>query len=117
LFIVLIAILLYAPTFGVTGELVSVVLLFPALVMLGSATEPRNPAPYVLGGKISYALYVLHVPLLVATLNFYKQAGLTLNPPLTGLAFVVMLLAVCWLADSLFDVPVRRYLVKRILKR
>jgi peptidoglycan/LPS O-acetylase OafA/YrhL len=115
LFAALSVVLLYAPKLGVAGELLSVFIVFPVLVLLGSQNEPSRPASLILGGKVSYALYVLHATFLNVVLNFCAQVGFVLTPPLSGVALVIVLIAFCLLADRFFDVPVRRWLMARFV--
>jgi peptidoglycan/LPS O-acetylase OafA/YrhL len=115
LFAVLSVVLLYATKLGITGELLSVFIVFPVLVLLGSQNEPSRPASLILGGKVSYALYVLHAAFLDVVLNYCARVGFVLTPPISGVALVIVLMTFCLLADRLFDVPVRRWLMARFV--
>jgi peptidoglycan/LPS O-acetylase OafA/YrhL len=113
---------LAAPRLGLpTGvyDVVVVGLAFPALVYAAALV---NPGPRLVGlfsflGLVSYAIYVLHVPAFhLAEHGLARYAGLDLaaHRPAGGFAILALLVALCWLADRLYDIPLRRWLVARL---
>ena len=85
---------------------VSLVLLaFPLLLWLGASSTPIRPIATVCSwlGEISYAVYVLHVPMILAIR--------VLNTPRDPLWRLVVIVAAAHLATRYFDRPVRRWLV------
>ena len=110
---------LYAP--AATGlKLVAILVIFPALLAVLSATElPSGRQSTWLQelGVISYAVYMMHGPILL--LWSLAPAG----TPQTGLHFgwtaallLGVIVLVSWAADRFFDRPVRSYLQRRLAR-
>jgi peptidoglycan/LPS O-acetylase OafA/YrhL len=84
---------------------------FPLLVWMGAGVAPGRifgPACSFLG-RASYAVYVLHWPLLTTLLR--------LHPPptaLAGIAFIAAIVALAAVADRLFDAPCRAWLASMV---
>jgi peptidoglycan/LPS O-acetylase OafA/YrhL len=97
-------------------DVCAVLLVMPALIAVGARIEAgkKAAAAFVFLGRVSYAIYVLHWPLVVAlSLPFRGTAGqhvLLRYQPLLGIAFLAILLPAAWLVDRLFDEPVRNLL-------
>jgi peptidoglycan/LPS O-acetylase OafA/YrhL len=100
----------------------SVLLVFPLVVYWSTLIDPsswlRTAATFL--GVTSYAVYVLHKPLL-AILNSAIQhhvfgANDPVGTPYLGATILAALLTGCWLVDRYFDSPVRRHLTG-ILRR
>lgn len=96
-------------------DLSCVLFVFPLIVAISTRVDPGA----VLGraatflGVTSYAVYVLHSPLasvVNSARRIFDRAGVLANPPLLGVAVLVVLLVGCWLIDRYYDVPVRRML-------
>lgn len=70
-------------------------------------------------GKVSYAVYVLHYPLveLVRRVLHILHGEPQALAPFLGAAFLLALLAAAWAADELFDIRVRRFLTQRATGR
>lgn len=95
-----------------------VVLLFPALVYAGTRFDPPRflvPAASF-AGVTSYALYVVHYPLLqfAASLasRFSQRAPAALDA-VGGCALIVAFVAGAWALDKYFDAPARKMLRSR----
>src|ERR1700682_1367334 len=85
---------------------VSLVLLaFPLLLWLGASSTPIRPIATVCSwlGEISYAVYVLHLPMIAAIRM--------LHTPRDPLWRLVVIAAAAHFATRFFDRPVRRWLV------
>ncbi len=102
-------------------EAVSLLLVFPCIVILGAnATPGKRWVPlFSLLGTTSYAVYVFHVPL-YAVYTVLWRLLLPGKPaqyaPASGLVYLVLLLIFAYAADRFYDIPVRRWLRKRTLK-
>ncbi|MDQ1831440.1 acyltransferase family protein [Massilia scottii] len=97
-------------------DFMAVTMAFPVLVYvaMGCRMTGRAARACALLGAISYPLYVLHVPL--GRLVNGVLAKLPMGPlpvPWAGLAFVAVLLPLCWLLDRRVDAPLRRCLLRR----
>jgi peptidoglycan/LPS O-acetylase OafA/YrhL len=113
------ALLLLSTRWSQTGlfQLLTVALLFPALVYLGAhATLPASlNAACVLLGTMSYPLYMLHVPLMLpfespsASRIFTQHASVL---PYFVPAFIACLVLISWIVGRSIDPPVRSWLTK-----
>jgi peptidoglycan/LPS O-acetylase OafA/YrhL len=102
-------------------DLVAVLLVFPALVWGGLIFEPSNRLASLCknAGLVSYAMYVLHVPLGGLILNLVQvrsQKPLVSFGFMTDLEFGVLFVGLCLLIDRCADVPIRKWLLKEILR-
>jgi peptidoglycan/LPS O-acetylase OafA/YrhL len=94
-------------------ELLAVVLIFPALIYLGAGAIERRPQLGKVLGDISYALYLLHFPILLSTVRFIAKGAL--HPGMVlGLAFTAICILAAWMADGIFDKHARRLLGKTL---
>ncbi|TXT26433.1 MAG: rspF [Gallionellaceae bacterium] len=103
-------------------DIVAVTILFPAIVYLASATEPKSALAskcYAILGLTSYAIYVLHVPLskLMASL---VTRGTTYQveqfAPYSGVVLLFALVLFSWWIDRHYDQPTRRIATKYFSK-
>lgn len=100
-------------------EAVCIIIVFPILLWLGASDRPagrRMKAVYRFLGNLSYPLYILHYPLfylfyawLIRTQTY--TPGTSWGPALLTVAGSVVL---AWLAMSFYDIPVRRWLTRRM---
>jgi len=99
-----------------------VLVVFPLLVWWGTHVDPgprlRRIAAFL--GVTSYAVYVLHSPVSAvlnsASVRLISLGGWLSAAPWIGLVVLALLLAGSWVADQVYDVPVRRHL-SRIIPR
>ena len=106
----------------VLQEMLVVTLLFPVLILLAAAVEPgpRWRPVFQMLGQVSYAIYILHGPLLSIlqeTWMHVRHRSVEMDAPWDGLVFIVVLLGVALLVDRVYDVPARRFLRNRLLAR
>ncbi|MBV7529615.1 acyltransferase [Chitinophaga sp. sic0106] len=101
-------------------ELGIVLVYFPLLVALGAGAvlQPALKPLCVLSGNLSYPLYMTHYGAIWIFANYFN----TYKPGTTELTMVVIsgvliLIAVAYMAMRWFDVPVRQYLTKKLLKK
>lgn len=113
-----VAVALYAPVALIVPQafwdIGCVLLLLPVLAVLAVVYSPPawllRPSAFL--GLTSYAVYVLHIPIL-AILNrgmMSKFPILKEIAPVTGIFMVVLMLIVAYVVDNWFDGPVRRWL-------
>ena len=99
-------------------DLASALFVFPLLVALASGQQPAGRVRAFCGftGATSYAIYVLHVPLVA-----FAHAGLArlqVAPGLLQVAlFAIAVIGAGWAADLFYDRPVRRWLTGLARKR
>jgi peptidoglycan/LPS O-acetylase OafA/YrhL len=93
------------PHYAAVYHVSLVLLAFPLLLWLGASSTPIRPIASVCSwlGEISYAVYVLHVPMIIALRK--------LHTPLGPLWSLVVIVAAAHFATRFFDRPVRRWLV------
>lgn len=100
-------------------EAVCIIIVFPILLWLGASDRTagrRMKAVYRFLGNLSYPLYILHYPLfylfyawLIRTQTY--TPGTSWGPALLTVAGSVVL---AWLAMRFYDIPVRRWLTRRM---
>lgn len=99
-------------------DFVAVTILFPAIVYLASASEPKSALAskcYAILGLTSYAIYVLHVPLskliasVVTRCTTYKVEQFA---PYSGVVLLSALILFAWWIDRYYDQPTRRIATK-----
>jgi peptidoglycan/LPS O-acetylase OafA/YrhL len=99
-------------------DFVAVVVIFPAIVYLMLRVELAGGSARLCKfmGATSYALYILHGPLCGLIRGLLKgRAGVSVEDyaPMIGVGLLITLLALCWVIDSVYDGPVRRFLQRR----
>jgi peptidoglycan/LPS O-acetylase OafA/YrhL len=98
-----------------------VIAFFPLLVYLGASgkcTDRYTTRICKFLGDISYPLYMVHYPFIYLYFAWVKNNGLTFGQSLPGAAAVVVgSIALAYICLKFYDVPVRRYLTNRFLKR
>ncbi|MDQ1016557.1 acyltransferase family protein [Streptomyces afghaniensis] len=104
---------------GLTGQLLSVLFVFPLVVLLGSRSEPGSGTQRVYEslGKASYCVYVLHRPLaalLYAVVLRFSGQPLESFAPWGGFVFMAMLVAGGLVLTDTFETPARRWLTRRL---
>jgi len=92
-------------------DAVACVVVFPTLIWIGASSKPRPAAAEICKwlGAISYAVYVLHFPMLTLAIKLaQRHSGLNVWP--IGAVFVALVVVAAHLADRFYDGPVRRKL-------
>ncbi|MBG0807851.1 acyltransferase [Methylosinus sp. H3A] len=95
-------------------DAIMVLFAFPAIVWASMRVDLRGPwrkLSLVLG-EASYAVYVLHLPVLGLAAAISVRFGniIVAKAPYSGCVVIVVLIAACWLLDKIYDAPVRRWL-------
>jgi peptidoglycan/LPS O-acetylase OafA/YrhL len=117
----LLLVLFWVPVTGplrTAFDLLCVLLVFPAMILLGAATLPnsRSVAIFAFLGTTSYAVYVLNEPVFhviqTGSIKIFHD-DLQGFAPWLGFLFLAGILVASWLVDQYFDIPVRRWLTKK----
>lgn len=104
--------LLLVPAIGLWFDLLFIMVISPALLILG-VHAIGNGVPnrvYAYLGAISFPIYAIHRPLLAITESAAQI--LHASPVLLGVACITGLLIVCPLIETFYDIPIRRYLAR-----
>lgn len=103
-------------------QFISIVLLFPLIVLLGAGSTTTDSFSTKLCkflGDLSYPLYITHYPIM------YMQMAWVSNHPnaevwqhiALNIGVVIISISIAWASFKLYDEPVRKYLTDKILKR
>lgn len=95
------------------------VALLPMLILCQSIRPPdRFTHLFMVGGRISYAVYILHQPVrdIIKRVQ-WNSTIVTDYAPWTGLAILVGMVGVAYVAEKYYDRPVRRAFVKMLRTR
>jgi peptidoglycan/LPS O-acetylase OafA/YrhL len=98
-------------------DLCTDLLIFPFLVYVASAIDSIGIAKRFskMAGDISYAIYVIHMPVLALGAGVLKRIAPELLQSRTlGTTIIFGLLLGCWLLDRYWDNPVRKFLNKKL---
>jgi peptidoglycan/LPS O-acetylase OafA/YrhL len=104
-------------------DMVAVILVFPAIVHIASASEPGSPKvtyAYSVLGTTSYAVYILHnqvASFISRAVRGIFKCNVAQFAPFSGIAFALVFVYGCWLLDLVYDLPVRRWATKVFLKK
>jgi peptidoglycan/LPS O-acetylase OafA/YrhL len=101
-------------------DLGAVFAIFPLLVGTASNTAPGQAfrASCTLGGDLSYPLYAVHYPLVRAICYLLNRHHAAIPVRLAACAGgIVLIIGISWAVFRFYDLPVRRYLSRRLLNR
>jgi peptidoglycan/LPS O-acetylase OafA/YrhL len=90
-------------------------LVFPLLILAGTQSQPRGArliTAFVWIGGASYALYALHFPMVMVG-EVIAEANEQIPYRVWSLGFLVLTVALSFVAYRLYDIPVRRWLNDR----
>lgn len=101
------------------GDLAAVFFVFPAVLLLAAnATSSSHFLPLVTTlGTLSYPIYVLHVPaysIFTALWGALLRSKTADHAPVSGIVYMLFLVALCYLLERFYDLPVRRLLRRYI---
>lgn len=96
-------------------DLAFVLVMAPVLVAMGMRLEPgpKTAAIFAILGEISYALYVIHLPILQIFSRISGLLGYAELPPVA--VYLVTVLGLSWLVTRFYDLPLRRWLNGRFM--
>jgi peptidoglycan/LPS O-acetylase OafA/YrhL len=102
-------------------DAVAALLVFPAIVWCAMRIELHGPLRGLSSilGESSYAVYVLHLPVLAVAAAISARVGdpLVAGAPFSGVVVILVLIAGCWGLDKIYDAPARRWLRERLAPR
>ncbi len=100
----------------------AILLLFPIVVMIGAGSQIKGEKSGKICtflGELSYPLYITHYPLMYMQMNWawsHPDAPLYAHI-MVAIGCFVMSILLAYAALKLYDIPVRKYLTERWLKR
>ncbi len=125
----MIAVVLSFPRLGGTEHLwfnglydsLSVILIFPVIVLMGAGETLKNgPLSHACKflGDISYPIYITHYPIVYTYTAWVSRTGTPFSEawPLALLSFVCAI-ALAYASLRLYDLPVRKWLGRKVLKQ
>ncbi len=101
-------------------ELALVMVIFPLIVACGAAirTSSWTTTFSDLAGRLSYAIYIVHLPLCMLILAICRKVAPTWpEQAWSGPVTIVGVSLLCLLLDRFYDAPVREWLKQRVLHR
>jgi peptidoglycan/LPS O-acetylase OafA/YrhL len=107
-----------SPQHNAVFDILVLLLVLPNVVLLGVFSQPSGfvrPMATLLG-VLSYGLYILSAPMMIYVSRAWdyllKRPAASMTP-WSGIAAIAILFLVAWLADAVYDLPLRRWLRKR----
>lgn len=102
-------------------KLVAIFVAFPLLIIsLGTSDVPNGLTGALLKklGVLSYAIYMMHGPVLFGWLTFYLTPDvLAARSALVAVPILITVVVIGWMADHWFDRPTRGWITTRLRKR
>ncbi|HEY7798111.1 MAG TPA: acyltransferase [Hyphomonadaceae bacterium] len=97
----------------------AMLLSLPLLWVAQSMGPPaRFNALFTIGGRISYAVYILHQPFReLAARAAWHDINLYSVAPLSGIVIMILAVSLAYFAERYYDRPVRRWIVAKLRQR
>lgn len=109
--------ILTAPAIGGSFfDILAVLLAFPIILIWGAQTTPNrwlDPLWRRLG-TLSYPIYAIHYPFVVVLSNIAKARHAQTMAPILAVLTLLIVVVAAWAASEWYDVPVRRWLGRRL---
>jgi peptidoglycan/LPS O-acetylase OafA/YrhL len=110
-------IILMVPGRAPVFDIVAIMLVFPVILHMSARMGHQRDDPLgIFLGRISFALYTAHVPVLMFMVGIAKAAGLTAMPVALALIAIPLCSAVATVLAKYYDEPMRRMLTKRYVE-
>ncbi len=110
-------VLVFLPSVGGTGalvyEAVCVFLIFPALIFWGAEAVERKPQVGAMLGDTSYAVYVIHYPLVILAGRALGKLGIAPGA-LAEILFLGFVAALAYCLHHFYDKPVRAAIARAL---
>ena len=115
------AIVLMMPDFGVLNsifELFAVFIIFPFSIVFGARCycNQMTSSVFKVLGQASYPIYLLHIPIASLIYSFGFGSYVERFAPVSGILFVILMILLSLIVEKFYDLPLRKYLTKRLLK-
>jgi peptidoglycan/LPS O-acetylase OafA/YrhL len=97
-----------------------VILFFPLLIALGAGAKLRKTSERIckFSGEISYPLYMVHYPFIWLYMSYVESKKPTMNEMIFVMTIgVVLLIGLAFVVLKYIDVPIRKYLQKRMTQK
>ena len=100
----------------------SILLLFPLILMMGAGSQIKGEKSAKICtflGEISYPLYITHYPIMYMQMNWaWNNPDAPLYAHITvGISTVLLSIGLAYACLKLYDIPVRKWLTEKWLKR
>jgi peptidoglycan/LPS O-acetylase OafA/YrhL len=103
-------------------DLVAICIIFPSLIICLASSHPhvRLANIFQLLGVSSYAIYILHIPMILLLSAIWKRCPgvqqFDFESPFARLIFIAIVCVVAVIVDRLYDVPVRQFLREKLVE-
>jgi peptidoglycan/LPS O-acetylase OafA/YrhL len=95
-------------------ELFCIFFIFPGLIAIGAQSSSKShPQLSAWLGDVSYALYLIHYPMLLKIDTVSKVRGIEQGPA-TSFAFVTLMIGLSTVLDVFYDRPLRNFLTRHL---
>ena len=94
-------------------ELLSVLLIFPVLLYFGAGADRRHSPFLEWMGDASYAVYAIHVPIVLDLLAFSRFHQFPRGSRVAGFALAILFMILASLLHRFYDLPVRRWIARK----
>ena len=100
-------------------DLIVVLLVWPALLYWASGIVPdrRTAAVASFLGTASYAVYVLHTPVIDWVLALWPDLRQPDIAPAAGIVLIILIVLISWWLTTMFDQPLQKKLKRKVLRR
>jgi peptidoglycan/LPS O-acetylase OafA/YrhL len=99
--------------------MISVFVALPGIVLLAACSQVSSWSASLcnLVGTLSYAIYIIHLPLgdvVAGAFDGWRSKPFYLLAPWMGILFLALLVGLTYVLDAYYDIPVRRALRRRL---
>ena len=110
---------LAAPLLGWRYDACCVLVVFPVLLLGGAYAQVSGPWTRICAelGAVSYAVYVLHVPLIAIANALVRQSHVAVRLHTLQVVAGCFIVGAAYLADKVYDAPARAFLKGRLTQR
>lgn len=106
--------------YRIAYDLILAMCIFPLIVSVGASIQTRGltTSASKIAGEMSYAIYIVHMPLLAMLLAIFRRFNVNWPQQLYAGPLTILLIALLALAlDRFYDRPVRKWLSRALMSR